>query len=66
MPAKIATPQPFDASTISQLACPACHGDLRAEDARLICSACGRRYPIIDGIPALIVERAETIAAREM
>jgi uncharacterized protein YbaR (Trm112 family) len=51
---------------ISQLACPACHGDLRAEDARLICSACGRRYSIIDGIPALIVERAETIAAREM
>jgi uncharacterized protein YbaR (Trm112 family) len=55
-----ATPLEFDASILAQLACPACHGDLRLEDLRLVCSACGRRYPIVDGIPALIVERAET------
>jgi uncharacterized protein YbaR (Trm112 family) len=66
MPAKPATQFAFDASIIDQLACPACHGDLHAEDSRLVCSACGRRYPIVDGIPALIVERAETIADREM
>jgi uncharacterized protein YbaR (Trm112 family) len=30
------------------------------EDSRLICAACSRRYPIVDGIPALIVERAES------
>jgi hypothetical protein len=56
----------FDSSVVAQLACPACHGSLRLEDLRLICSACNRRYPIVDGIPALIVERAETIAGREM
>jgi uncharacterized protein YbaR (Trm112 family) len=57
------TPQStFDPAVLAQLACPACHGDLHAEDSRLICSACARRYPIVDGIPALIVERAESAA----
>jgi uncharacterized protein YbaR (Trm112 family) len=56
----------FDTSVVAQLACPACHGDLHAEDSRLVCSACARRYPIVDGIPALIIERAETTAVREM
>ena len=50
----------FDPTVLAQLACPACHGSLGLEDSRLVCSACGRRYPIVDGIPALIVERAET------
>jgi uncharacterized protein YbaR (Trm112 family) len=55
------TPQSnFDPAVLAQLACPACHGDLRLEDTRLVCSACARTYPIDDGIPALIIERAET------
>jgi uncharacterized protein len=49
----------FDVSLLSQLACPACYGELRMGDLRLICAACGRAYPIIDGIPVLIVDRAE-------
>jgi uncharacterized protein YbaR (Trm112 family) len=65
MPAKPANALIFDASSIGQLACPACHGDLHAEDSHLVCSACARRYPIVDGIPALIVERAEPTAERE-
>jgi uncharacterized protein YbaR (Trm112 family) len=47
----------FDPSVVDQLACPACLGVLRLEDARLTCHACGRAYPIVDGIPALIVGR---------
>ena len=58
MPAKSSLLQ-FDNSVARELACPACYGDLRAETARLICIACGRAYPIVDGIPVLIVERAE-------
>jgi uncharacterized protein len=50
----------FDENVVSQLACPACAGDLRLDDAHLRCVACGRAYPIIDGIPVLIVERAES------
>ncbi|MGB8846130.1 MAG: Trm112 family protein [Terracidiphilus sp.] len=60
-----ANPPKFDASILAQLACPACHGDLRVEDSHLVCSACARRYPIVDGIPALIVERAVPMAERE-
>jgi uncharacterized protein YbaR (Trm112 family) len=60
----------FDEAVLAQLACPACHGDLRmedsrledlrVEDSRLTCNACARGYPTVDGIPALIIERAET------
>jgi uncharacterized protein YbaR (Trm112 family) len=46
-------------SIIATLACPACYGDLRSEDAHLVCTSCHRAYPIVDGIPALVVERAE-------
>jgi len=49
----------FDEGVIRQLACPACAGDLRLGDARMQCVACGRAYPVIDGIPVLIAERAE-------
>jgi hypothetical protein len=48
----------YDASVLEQLACPACLGALRAEQARLVCAGCGRAYPIVDGIPVLIAERA--------
>ena len=70
---KIPTELKFDASIVNDLACPACHGDLRLNhgDSRsegptnaghLLCAACGRVYPIVDGIPVLIVERAEIAA----
>jgi hypothetical protein len=45
---------------LSQLACPACIGGLRAAGPQVICASCGRAYPVIDGIPVLIMERAET------
>jgi uncharacterized protein YbaR (Trm112 family) len=62
MAGKATHPPVFDPAVLAQFACPACFGSLRYEVARLICTACRRAYPIVDGIPALIVERAETIA----
>jgi uncharacterized protein YbaR (Trm112 family) len=55
------SPQPisFDTAVVTVLACPACHGDLRLEAERLICAGCGRAYPVVDGIPVLIVEHAD-------
>lgn len=52
-------PHSFDSSVVDRLACPACLGNLRLEEARLLCAECGRVYPIVDGIPVLIAERAE-------
>jgi uncharacterized protein YbaR (Trm112 family) len=54
-----ANPLELDASILAQLACPACYGELLAEASHLVCIACGRRYAIVDGIPTLIIERAE-------
>jgi uncharacterized protein YbaR (Trm112 family) len=45
---------PFDPSVVERLACPACLGSLRLEEARMVCAACGRAYPTVDGIPVLI------------
>ncbi len=42
------------------LACPACAGALCDQNGRLVCAGCGRAYPVVDGIPVLIVERAES------
>jgi uncharacterized protein YbaR (Trm112 family) len=50
---------PFDTALLAQLACPACLGELRLNESQLICTACNRSYPIVDGIPVLIAERAE-------
>lgn len=43
------------------LVCPLDKGDLRelTEEARLECTVCGRRYPVRDGIPIMLVEEAE-------
>ncbi len=48
----------FDASVLDWLACPVCLGGLSIEQERLVCEGCGRSYPIVDGIPVLIAERA--------
>jgi len=40
------------------LVCPACKGNLRDEDRELVCTSCGLRYPVRDGIPIMLVEEA--------
>jgi uncharacterized protein YbaR (Trm112 family) len=47
----------FDPSVMDQLACPDCHGALSLHEAQLVCADCGRAYPIVGGIPALIAGR---------
>lgn len=43
------------------LVCPVDKADLRedSETSRLVCTECGRRYPVRDGIPIMLVEEAE-------
>lgn len=40
------------------LVCPVCHAALRLEAATILCTGCARRYPIVDGLPVLLAERA--------
>ena len=51
-------PDTLDPAILAQLACPACYAGLRLEGTRLHCMACSRAYPIVDGIPVVIVDRA--------
>jgi hypothetical protein len=46
------------AAVIEELACPVCLASLRLEGSSLLCSGCGRIFPIVDGIPILIAEPA--------
>lgn len=50
---------PIDPQLLEILVCPACHGELKPEtEAGLECNACGRVYPVKDGIPVMLVEEA--------
>jgi len=51
---------PIDARLLEILICPACHGELKPvnADEGLECLACGRIYPIRDGIPVMLVDEA--------
>jgi len=41
------------------LVCPVDKQDVRLEGTNLICTACGRSYPIEDGIPKMLVDEEE-------
>ncbi|MCC7001272.1 MAG: Trm112 family protein [Gemmatimonadaceae bacterium] len=45
------------------LACPRCHGGLteRADGRALECTRCALAYPVRDGIPVMLVDRAEPL-----
>jgi uncharacterized protein YbaR (Trm112 family) len=42
---------------LRRIVCPVCHQSLQLEAAAIRCQHCGRRYPIVDGIPILLVDR---------
>jgi uncharacterized protein YbaR (Trm112 family) len=46
------------------LCCPADKGDVVEKDGSIVCAKCGRRYPVRDGIPIMLVEEAETPEGR--
>ena len=50
---------PVDKELLEILACPVDKASLREEGDRLNCTTCGRRYPVRDGIPVMLVEEAE-------
>ena len=49
----------IDEELLSILACPLDKQPVRLEGDRLVCTDCGRRCPIRDGIPVMLVEEAE-------
>lgn len=49
----------IDKELLGILACPACKGDVELKGERIVCKKCGKKYPIRDGIPVMLVDEAE-------
>jgi uncharacterized protein YbaR (Trm112 family) len=49
------------------LVCPRCKGELALADdeSRLVCPSCCLKYPVVDGIPHLLIDEAEATGDRE-
>jgi len=45
----------IDEALLALLACPACQGPVKLQDQKIVCTCCQREYPIVDGIPVLLV-----------
>jgi uncharacterized protein YbaR (Trm112 family) len=54
---------PIDRGLLAILVCPADRAALREDREQLVCASCGRRYPVRDNIPVLLVEEAEPRSA---
>lgn len=50
--------RPVDPRVRPLLVCPRCRGELVDEPGGLVCPACGVAWPVVDGVPWLIPERA--------
>lgn len=48
---------------LEKLACPQCKGRLgyRMSENRLDCPACRLSYPVVDGVPVLLVDEAASL-----
>jgi uncharacterized protein YbaR (Trm112 family) len=56
---------PFADRCLDLLACPDCHGALRAEGGELVCSTCGLVYPVRDdGVPDFLSPSERPARAR--
>jgi uncharacterized protein YbaR (Trm112 family) len=54
------TPDGLAPELLEIIRCPACLGEfLPPEPAALVCSSCGLRYPVRNGVPILLVDEAE-------
>ncbi len=47
---------PIRKELLDILACPICKTAVHLDGETLVCESCGRRYPVEDGIPIMLVE----------
>jgi uncharacterized protein YbaR (Trm112 family) len=50
---------------LKMLCCPACRSGVSEEEGKIVCLKCGRRYPIRDEIPVMLVGEAEMPEGKE-
>ena len=49
----------IDKELLDILACPACKGGVELREGKIVCKSCGKKYPIKDGIPIMLIDEAE-------
>lgn len=49
----------IDEKLLEILACPLCKTEVKLENDKIVCTSCGRRYPIRDDIPVMLIDEAE-------
>lgn len=49
----------IDEELLKILACPVDHAPVVRRGDRIVCTSCGRRYPIKDDIPYMLEDEAE-------
>ncbi len=49
----------MDQELLKILACPACKTGVELKEEKIVCIKCGRKYPIRDGIPIMLIDEAE-------
>lgn len=49
----------IDKELLDILACPLCKANVKLEGNRIICTKCGRHYPIKDDIPIMLIDEVE-------
>jgi uncharacterized protein YbaR (Trm112 family) len=54
------TDQPLAEELLEIIRCPSCLGEFHPPEAgELVCSACGLRYPVRNGVPILLIDEAQ-------
>ncbi|MDD2679965.1 MAG: Trm112 family protein [Candidatus Omnitrophica bacterium] len=49
----------IDKELLAILACPSCKADVELKGNRIVCKKCGRKYPIKNGIPVMLLDETE-------
>ena len=49
----------IDKELLEILACPACKGDVELKENKIVCKKCGKKYPVKDDIPIMLIDEAE-------
>ncbi len=49
----------IDKALLDILACPDCKSDVELKGNKIVCRKCGKKYPIKNGIPVMLIDEAQ-------
>ena len=49
----------IDKELLDVLACPACKADIELRENKIVCKKCGKKYPVRDGVPVMLIDEAK-------